>query len=319
MGRTTQSIWVVLRILIRGPGPTITCNSGFEGNPQMKTSRMKLAGSLGAIAIAVLGFTAPASAQTHSVTVATGVGVVLPYPGAYVVDPNVQISRDGGATWLPACAGDQDWGSVGYPFPLLVGPCPQSYGNPEDYRFRVTFTLPRGFTAPSLTGTVLSDDQTGAVIFNGTTLLSNPTGWGPWYENHSGSGYFDYTVTDASLFHCGENVLEYDVTNLGGVGGSGFTATTEYTGGTAGSCNPTPTELVSELLPIAEAIGGGSFSAQLKNVQDRLNAGNKNAALGSLNAFANHVKAQAGKKKISNAQAQQLLDAVDALTAAIGN
>jgi hypothetical protein len=202
---------------------------------------------------------------------------------------------------------------------LLVGPCPQSYGNPEDYRFRATFTLPRGFTAPALTGTVLSDDQTGAVIFNGTTLLSNPTGWGPWFENFSGSGYFDYTVTDASLFHCGENVIEFDVTNLGGVGGVGFTATTQYTGGTPGSCTPTPSEQVAELLPLAEAIGGGSFTAQLKNVQDRLNAGNKNAAKGSLNAFANHVKAQAGKKKISNADAQQLLDAIDQITAAIGN
>jgi hypothetical protein len=288
----------------------------------MKTpAHTKLAGSLGAIAVAVLGFTAPAFAQTHSVTVATGVGVVLPHYGASVVDPNVQISRDGGLTWLPSCASDQDWGSVGYPFPLLVGPCPQSYGDPESYRFRVTFTLPRGFTSPSLAGTVLSDDQTGAVIFNGTTLLSNPTGWGPWlFQNHSGSGYFPYTVTDASQFHCGVNVLEYDVTNLGGVGGTGFTATTQYTGGMppGGSCDAPPSGLVSELLPLAEA-AGGSFSSQLQNVQDRLNAGHKEGALGQLNALANHVRAQAGKKKISNAAAQQLLDAITVITAEIGS
>jgi hypothetical protein len=278
--------------------------------------RMKLVRSLGAFAVAVLGLTAPAFAQTNSVTVVSGAGVVLPHPGAYVVDPNVQMSRDGGLTWLPTCASDQDWGPGPYPGSYLVGPCPQSYGNPEDYRFRVTFTLPRGFTAPALVGNVISDDQTGAVMINGTTLLSNPTGWGSW---PTGSGFFDFTATDASLFHCGENVLEFDVTNLGGVGGVGFTATTQYTGGTPGSCTPTPSEQVAELLPLAEAIGGGNFTAQLKNVQDRLNAGNKNAAKGGLNAFANHVKAQAGKKKISNADAQQLLDAIDQITAAIGN
>jgi hypothetical protein len=287
----------------------------------MKTPALtKLAGSLGAFAVAVLGFTAPAFAQTNSVTVATGVGVALPYPGASVVDPNVQVSRDGGLTWSPACASDQDWGTGPFPFPLLVGPCPQTYGDPEDYRFRVTFNLPRGFTSASLTGTVLSDDQTGAVIFNGTTLLSNPTGWGPWlFQNQSGSGYFPYTVTDAAQFQCGENVLEYDVTNLGGVGGSGFTATTTYTGGMAVSCSAAPTEMVSVLQSLAEATGDGSFTSQLENVQDRLNAGNKKAAKNALNAFANHVKAQAGKKKISDADAQQLLNAVNVIAAAIGN
>lgn len=286
----------------------------------MKTlHRTRLTVGAGAIAAAVLGLTAPAFAQTSSISLVSGAGVVLPHPGAYVVDPNVQISRDGGLTWLPTCASDQDWGPGPYPGSYLVGPCPQSYGDPEDYRFRVTFTLPRGFTAPALVGNVLSDDQTGAVMINGTTLLSNPTGWGPWFENHSGSGFFDFAATDASLFHCGENVLEFDVTNLGGVGGVGFSATASYTGGTAGSCTPTPSEQIAELLPLAEAIGGAGFTAQLKHVQDRLSAGNKNAAKGSLKAFANHIQAQAGKKKISSGDAQQLLDAIDQITAAIGS
>ena len=45
---------------------------------------------------------------------------------------------------------------------------PQLEGNPEPLRYRISFNLPAGISNPSLDGLVWSDDQTAAVVLNGT-------------------------------------------------------------------------------------------------------------------------------------------------------
>lgn len=74
---------------------------------------------------------------------------------------------------------------------------------------------------------------------------------------------------------------------------------------------------ISNLATSLAGIDGVSFSLQLNNVQHALSAGQKSAACGSLNAFANHVKAQAGKQ-LTAATATQLLEDVRRIATVMG-
>jgi hypothetical protein len=192
-----------------------------------------------AVAVAlwiVAASTSAAAQETTTITLASGAGITLPYYGATVPDPSVQVSRDGGATWMPAHATQDPWGDSPFAGATWVEPQPQLRGNPESLRYRISFFLPSGIAAPSLTGRVSADDQTAAVIVNGTAIYALPSGWAVWPQ---GCCTHDYATTDASLFVCGTNVLEFDTVNLGGVGGITFSANVSWQGGSATPCDTT--------------------------------------------------------------------------------
>jgi len=168
-----------------------------------------------------------ASAQTASVTVATGAGLNLPSDGSSVLDPNVQVSTDG-VNWIPAYAAN-----IGYqtPFTGSNWDFPSAYptqgwGDPEYFFYKITFVLPPGATAPSLSGAMSADDQSAGASLNGTTFYTNP------YEGYIGDGSPHYfSTSDPTLFQPGANVLVVEALNLGGQTAVDFTATVSFQGG----------------------------------------------------------------------------------------
>src|SRR5436853_3040376 len=74
-----------------------------------------------------------------TITVASGAGVTPPTNGT-VIDPNVQVSLNGGATWTQAYAADGGWPT---PFPGSHWDTPsanrdQGYGNPQNIHYRIS-------------------------------------------------------------------------------------------------------------------------------------------------------------------------------------
>jgi len=167
---------------------------------------------------------APASADS-SITLASGAGVTPP-PFGTVQDPSVEVSFDG-QNWSPAYAAD---GSGYWPTPFAGSTWDvpssnrdQGYGDPQAFFYRITFTVPSGFPSPTLSGAMISDDQSAAVSLNGTTIAS----WAiyPNTPYAGDSSPHPFSTTDASLFHTGTNVLQFETQNLGGVTGVDFSAT----------------------------------------------------------------------------------------------
>jgi uncharacterized repeat protein (TIGR01451 family) len=96
--------------------------------------------------------------------------------------------------------------------------------------YTATFTLPAGYTHPSISGSFLADNI-GSVLLNGDTLASQsgaddcaalacPT------DNYQTATSF--SATDPSHFVTGSNTLEFDVVDYGGVTGVDYTATVNY-------------------------------------------------------------------------------------------
>jgi hypothetical protein len=209
----------------------------FEQN-RVASSTTKRSFFTAVVAITViLTCSIPAFAQNTTITLNSGAGISLPYFGATAIDPAMQVSRDGGATWMPAYAGNDPWGDTPFIGAHWVQAFPQLQGNPEPMRFRISFFVPAGISNPSLTGTIWADDQTAAIVLNGTAILTLPSGAAVYPV---GSGQQPFATTNASLFKCGTNVLEFDTVNLGGVGGMAFTAQISYDGGSATACDTTP-------------------------------------------------------------------------------
>lgn len=167
---------------------------------------------------------APASADS-SITLASGAGVTPPAFGT-VQDPSVEVSFDG-QSWAPAYAAD---GSGYWPAPFAGSTWDvpssnrdQGYGDPQPFFYRISFTAPAGFPSPTLSGAMAADDQSAAVSLNGTTIAS-------WQTYPDAPYAYDpsphsFSTTDASLFHTGTNVLQFETLNLGGVTAVDFSAT----------------------------------------------------------------------------------------------
>jgi hypothetical protein len=163
-----------------------------------------------------------------TITISSGAGVTPPASGT-IQDTKVEVSFDN-VTWYPAYAAD----NTGYwpaPFPGTNWDVPsanrdQGYGDPENFWYRITFVLPAGFTAPSLSGFMGSDDQPVAVTLNGTAIANYP------YEGYVyAPSPHAFATSDASLFQTGTNVVVFETLNLGGVTGVDFTGTVSYVSG----------------------------------------------------------------------------------------
>jgi hypothetical protein len=170
----------------------------------------------------------PAIAQTSTITLASGAGVTFPFYGATVEDPSVEVSRNNGVTWMPAYAGQNPWGASPFAGATWTQALPQLRGNPEPLRYRITFSMPAGFTSPSLSGRVWSDDQTAAVVLNGAPILTIPSGPATY---PLGSGVQPFATANPALFLSGMNILEFATVNLGGVGGITFSGNVSWQGG----------------------------------------------------------------------------------------
>jgi hypothetical protein len=176
--------------------------------------------------VVVLGGTvwavAPASADS-SITLASGAGLVAPF--GTVQDPAVQVSTDG-QNWSPAYTTDSGW-----PTPLsgsswdVPSPDPgQGYGDPQDFFYRISFTIPAGFPSATLSGAMGADDQPVAVWLNGTQIANYP------YEGYVyDPSPHPFSTSDPSLLHTGTNVLELETLNLGGATAIDFSATVAST------------------------------------------------------------------------------------------
>jgi len=181
-----------------------------------------------------------ANASEGSQVVASGAGLNPPAGGSSVLDPNVRASLDG-VNWSPAYAAN-----IGYPtpFPGSNWDFPSSdpfagYGDPQTIYYQVTFVLPAGATAPSLSGMMSADDQVEGVTLNGTTFYTNP------YEGYVyDPSPHSFSTSDPTLFQPGTDVLVFEALNLGGQTAADFTASITFQGG------PFP----------PEAIAGGPYS-----------------------------------------------------------
>ena len=168
-----------------------------------------------------------AFAQSAAITVASGAGLNPPADGSSILDPNVQVSTDG-VNWSPAYTAN-----IGYQTPFagsnwdFPSPYPtQGWGDPEYFFYKITFVLPPGATAPSLSGVMSADDQSAGASLNGTTFYTNP------YEGYIGDGSPHYfSTSDSTLFQPGTNVLVVEALNLGGQTAVDFTATVSFQGG----------------------------------------------------------------------------------------
>jgi hypothetical protein len=278
-----------------------------------KSTRRVLATLLLATAMCVV-HAMPAAAQTATISLASGAGVVFPYYGSQIQEPSVEVSLDGGATWAPAYATQDPWGDSPFEGATWIGPLVQPLGNPEPQSYRISFFLPAGFTSPSLEGISLADDQTGAVVLNGTPILSLPTGWA---THPLGSGQEPFSTSIASLFRAGTNVLQFETMNLGSVGGITFIATVSFEGGTTGGCGGPAGAQLDAIQASLTGVKDNGFVSKLQSIRNSLAAGNTADACGSLKAFTNLVRAQSGKR-LTEAHANELLAAAACLARTIG-
>jgi uncharacterized repeat protein (TIGR01451 family) len=84
--------------------------------------------------------------------------------------------------------------------------------------YDVTFTLPAGYTAPSISGSFAADDI-GSVALNGNALASGA----------SFTATVPFSSSNPAFFHAGVNTLEFTVQDLGGPNGLDYTATVAFT------------------------------------------------------------------------------------------
>jgi RHS repeat-associated protein len=95
-----------------------------------------------------------------------------------------------------------------------------TFSSPSDttVRFRRKFVLPDDFAAPSLAGQILVDDSV-TVYLNGTPI-NVYSGW---------DTPASFAAADPSLFHAGENTLDFDLYNYCCPAGFDYKATLSYT------------------------------------------------------------------------------------------
>jgi hypothetical protein len=203
------------------------------------------------------------------------------------------VSIDGGATFQPALIVTPDpfWGTT---LPGSNWVAPQ---NPAAISvYRASFTLPAGFTAPSLS-LLLHADNYATVRLNGNVIGAQPAA--DHYPNFQDPADA-FGTSNAAYFQPGVNVLEIQVGNLGGPTALDYVAEVTYTRATFdGLC-----DLTRQLVPHHGV--ANSLCVKLEAAARAMARGNLNAASGSLQAYIHEVEAQRGKK-IASAGADLLI------------
>lgn len=173
-----------------------------------------------------------------------------------------------------------------------------------DVSTRPGFQLAMSDGQQTLTGTsiaLISTDVSGNIIaWRLIRNLGNPANSGIATQNWT-------FVTDSGTLSCCPPTIAGDL------------ARNDNLPGTWSVVSATPAAMVSTLITVVEGMNipqqGTSLTDQLRNILNDINTQN-GLACNDLKAFANHVRAQTGKK-ITTAQADQLLNNVASIKAAL--
>jgi len=230
------------------------------------------------------------SATPATLTLVSGAGAI---GGQDAANP---VSTNGGITFQPA--------NIVAKHPSYANPLPGSnwiapsgfvaYGASSIYR--ATFTLPAGYSAPSL-GIRVHADNYAVVRLNGNLVGSQPAQEiFPNFQDPAES----FSTANAAFFQAGVNVLEIRVGNFTGPTALDYVATVEYTPVTfEGLC-----ELTRQLVPHHGV--ANSLCVKLEAAARATERGDLNAAQGAIQAYIDEVRAQRGKK-IAPADADLLI------------
>jgi hypothetical protein len=266
-----------------------------------RSGRLTLAAALAALAACADAPTEPTMAAVSAgplssvspvtLTLVSGAGLI---GGKDAANP---VSTNGGVTFTPANIVPAH-PSYAVPLPgsnWIAPPVSVAYGSSSIYR--TTFTLPAGFSAPSLTIQVHSDNY--AIIrVNGNVIGSQP-------PLEIASNFRDpvesFTTANPAHFQAGVNVLEIQVVNFSGPTALDYRAGVTYTEAMTldGLCART-----RQLVPHQGL--ANSLCVKLQAAARAMARGNPNAARGALEAYIREVQAQRGKK-ITNANANTLI------------
>jgi hypothetical protein len=266
-----------------------------------RSGRLTLAAALAALAACADAPTEPkmaavsagplSSVSPVTLTLVSGAGLI---GGKDAANP---VSTNGGATFTPA--------NIVPAHPSYSAPLPGSnwiapsasvaYGSSSIYR--TTFTLPAGYSAPSLTIQVHSDNY--AIIrVNGNVIGSQAA-------LEIASNFRDpvesFAAANPAHFQAGVNVLEIQVVNFIGPTALDYRAGVTYTAAM------TLEELCARTRQLVPRQGVADWlCAKLEKAARAMARGSLNGARRALEAYINQVKAQRGKK-ISNANADTLI------------
>ena len=169
---------------------------------------------------------------THKVCMQSGNGTAN--------DPLNRYTTDGGATWQPAVPTGNSVYALIPGTTYVTGP----FASYSSTTLRARFVLPPNYTNPSLTTQFYADNAI-RVRLNGTQIGQTPAGFSTDdLRNYAGGAAFTgppttVTVTDTSLFHAGENILELENFNSYGPMGVDYTARVVFDApGTGGNQPP---------------------------------------------------------------------------------
>ncbi|MFI5398535.1 MAG: hypothetical protein ACHQ9S_23640 [Candidatus Binatia bacterium] len=149
-------------------------------------------------------------------------------------DPFNQYTLDGGATFSPASIVYYPYSSdtipgtqwINWNSSIYVGPF---YGSSF---YRTTFTLPGGFTSPTMSVLVHADNV--ATIYLNGVQVGQQT-FAEIYPNFQGPPS-SFAITDPALFNVGNNNLDFDIYNFTGPTAFDYEATITYQACPAAEC-----------------------------------------------------------------------------------
>jgi hypothetical protein len=196
--------------------------------------------SLALVTAVLAGTQLPSAARAGSVTVQSDANTLAaalgPGSPSNAVIQQLNSGNDTGLTYSPVLVGGfGSFTAIPPGAPAGTSVVNIAPGDGESGFFKVTFTLPTGFSGASLTG-VGNVDDSGTVFLNGTAI--SPAIGDPASLSEATNQTF--STSDAGLFHAGENVLLVADANLGaGPSGAAFYATVTFNG----SVVPEPTGL----------------------------------------------------------------------------
>jgi hypothetical protein len=167
-----------------------------------------------AVALAVVPI--PSAARAGSVTVQSDANTLAtalgPGSPSNAVIQQLNSGNDAGLTYSPVLVGSfGSFTAIPPGAPAGTSVVNIAPGDGESGFFKVTFTLPTGFTGASLTG-VGNVDDSGRVFLNGTAIsaaIGDPA-------SLSEANNQTFSTSDAGFFHAGDNVLLVADANLGG-------------------------------------------------------------------------------------------------------